>query len=120
MDKALVSVIIRAFDAAANIRQTLNSALAQTYQDIEEIVHTDPSSFLGPGIYGTFIGVLLNLVTDSGGKPLVREVLPLPTEKKGKAPNVDCKKKRKRPSILDRTLENIEPRRWSAGLDDGD
>lgn len=44
MDKALVSVIIPAFEAAATIRQTLNSVLAQTYREFEVIVVDDGSS----------------------------------------------------------------------------
>lgn len=44
MDKALVSVIIPAFDAAEHIRQTLDSVLAQTYPKIEVIVVDDGSS----------------------------------------------------------------------------
>jgi glycosyltransferase involved in cell wall biosynthesis len=44
LDKALVSVIIPAFNAAESIRQTLDSVLAQTYQKIEVIVVDDGSS----------------------------------------------------------------------------
>ena len=55
LDKALVSVIIPAFDAAANIRQTLNSVLAQTYQKIEVIVVDDCSSDATSAIVEEFV-----------------------------------------------------------------
>jgi len=55
LDKALVSVIIPAFNAAANIRQTLNSVLAQTYQEFEVIVVDDGSSDATSAIVEEFV-----------------------------------------------------------------
>ena len=55
MDKAPVSVIVPAFDAAASIRQTLNSVLAQTYQEIEVIVVDDGSSDATSAIVEEFV-----------------------------------------------------------------
>ena len=55
MDKELVSVIIPAFNVAADIRQTLNSVLAQTYQAIEVIVVDDGSSDATAAIVEEFV-----------------------------------------------------------------
>lgn len=55
MDKALVSVIIPAFNAAANIRLTLNSVLAQTYREFEVIVVDDGSSDATSAILEEFV-----------------------------------------------------------------
>ena len=55
MDKALVSVIIPAFNAAADIRQALDSVLAQTYKAIEVIVVDDGSSDSTSAIVEEFV-----------------------------------------------------------------
>ena len=55
MNGRLVSVIIPAFNAAAHIRQTLNSVLAQTYQAIEVIVVDDGSSDATSAIVEEFV-----------------------------------------------------------------
>jgi glycosyltransferase involved in cell wall biosynthesis len=51
----LVSVIIPAFNAAKYIRQTLNSALTQTYQELEVIVVDDGSSDATASIVEEFV-----------------------------------------------------------------
>jgi glycosyltransferase involved in cell wall biosynthesis len=55
LNKALVSVIVPAFNAATNIRQTLNSVLAQTYQEVEVIVVDDGSSDATSAIVEEFV-----------------------------------------------------------------
>ena len=55
MDKELVSVIIPAFNAAAHVRRTLNSILAQTYQEFEVIVVDDGSSDATSAIVEEFV-----------------------------------------------------------------
>ena len=55
MDRALVSVIIPALDAASTIRQTLDSVLTQTYQEIEVIVVDDGSSDATNAIVEEFV-----------------------------------------------------------------
>ena len=50
-----MSVIVPAFDAAAYIRQTLNSVLAQTYQEIEVIVVDDGSTDATSAIVKEFV-----------------------------------------------------------------
>lgn len=50
-----MSVIIPAFNAAATIRQTLNSVLSQTYEEIEVIVVDDGSSDATNTIIGEFV-----------------------------------------------------------------
>jgi len=46
-------------------------------------------------------------------------VLPLMPEENGKGPNLESKKKRKRPFISNWIFENIEQRRWCAALEAG-
>src|SRR6516164_8521621 len=55
MDKSLVSVVIPAFNAATNIRQTLKSVLAQTYQEFEVIVVDDGSSDATSAVVEKFV-----------------------------------------------------------------
>jgi glycosyltransferase involved in cell wall biosynthesis len=55
LEQALVSVIVPAFNAAAYIRQALNSVLAQTYREIEVIVVDDGSSDSTANIVEEFV-----------------------------------------------------------------
>ena len=55
MNRPLVSVVIPAFNVATNIRQTLNSVLAQTHQEIEVIVVDDGSSDTTSAVVEEFV-----------------------------------------------------------------
>jgi glycosyltransferase involved in cell wall biosynthesis len=55
LDRALVSVIIPAFNASAKIRDSMKSVLAQTYQEIEVIIVDDGSSDATSAIVEEFI-----------------------------------------------------------------
>jgi glycosyltransferase involved in cell wall biosynthesis len=83
-------------------------------------LRADPALLLTTGVYRRSIGSLLNAVMDSLGKYSAREVAPLLPEKRGKGPRMDPKKNGKRPFISNRIFENIERRRWSAALTEGD
>jgi len=69
LDKPLVSVIIPAFNAEADIRQTLNSVLAQTYPAIEVIVVDDGSADATSAIVDEYVSrdARFQLVRQSNG-----------------------------------------------------
>lgn len=96
-ERALVSVIIPAFNAAAHIRQTLNSVRAQTYQGIEVIVVDDGSSDATSAIVEEFVtrDVRFQLIRQSNAGV-------------GAAWNTAIRK-----------AAGIEHKRWSAALHDG-
>jgi glycosyltransferase involved in cell wall biosynthesis len=87
---------------------------------LKEAVRADPALLLTTGVYRRSIGSLLKATMDSRGKYSAREVPPVLPEKKGKSPSVESKKNGKRPFISNRIFENIERRRWSAALAEGD
>ena len=87
---------------------------------LKKAICADPALLLTTGVYRRSIGSLLNPVMDSLGKCSARVVAPLLPEKRGKGRSMDFKKNGKRPFISNRIFENIERRRWSAALTEGD
>jgi len=87
---------------------------------LKEAVRADPALLLTTGVYRTFIGSLLNAIMGSRGKCSARELPSLLLEKEGKGPGMDSKKTGKRPFISNRIFNNIQRRRWSAALAEGD
>jgi glycosyltransferase involved in cell wall biosynthesis len=87
---------------------------------LKEAVRADPALLLTTGVYRKSIGSLLNAITDSRRIYSAREEPSLLPERKGKGPVMDSKKNGKRPFISNRIFENIERRRWSAVLAEGD
>ena len=87
---------------------------------LKKAVRADPALLLTTGVYRRSIGSLLNAVMDSLGKYSAGEVAPFLPEKRGKGPSMDFKKNGKRPFISNRIFENIERRRWSVALTEGD
>jgi glycosyltransferase involved in cell wall biosynthesis len=87
---------------------------------LKEAVSADPALLLTTGVYRTSIRSLLNGIMNSRGKNSARELPPLLPEEKGKGPGMDSEKNGKRPFISNRIFENIERRRWSAALAEGD
>ena len=90
------------------------------FRYLKEAVRADPALLLTTGVYRRSIGRLLKAIMDSRGKYFVREVPPMLPEKKSKSPSMESKKNWKRPFISNRIFENIERRRWSAALAEGD
>jgi glycosyltransferase involved in cell wall biosynthesis len=87
---------------------------------LKEAVHADPALLLTTGVYRRSIGSLLNAIADSRRNYSAREEPSLLPERKRKGPGMDSKKNGKRPFISNRIFENIERRRWSAVLTEGD
>jgi hypothetical protein len=87
---------------------------------LKKAVRADPALLLTTGVYRRSIGSLLNAITDSRRNYSAREEPSLLPERKGKGTSTDSKKNGKRPFISNRIFENIERRRWSAALTEGD
>jgi glycosyltransferase involved in cell wall biosynthesis len=87
---------------------------------LKEAVRADPALLLTTGVYRRSIGSLLKAIMDWLGKYSAGEAPPVLPEKKRKSPCMESKKNGKRPFISNRIFENIERRRWSAALAEGD
>jgi glycosyltransferase involved in cell wall biosynthesis len=85
---------------------------------LKEAVSANPVLLLKAGIYWKFMVSVFNIITGSTGIYLAESARPSP-EKMGKEVNLDYKKRRKRPFILNVLFRHIEHTRWSAALDDG-
>lgn len=70
-ERALVSIIIPAYNAEATLEETVKSALSSTYDPIEVIVVDDGSTDQTPGIAEAFVSVdrRVRLVRRSNGGP---------------------------------------------------
>ena len=86
---------------------------------LKEAVRSDPALLLTTDVYRILIRAFLKVIMDPGGERLASKVLPLMPDENGKGPNLESKKKRKRPFISNWIFENIEQRRWSAALENG-
>ena len=74
-DKALVSVIIPAYNAQQYITRTVNSVLAQTYENMQIIVVDDGSTDDTPGICDRYAGKHENITAvhrENGGPSAAR------------------------------------------------
>jgi glycosyltransferase involved in cell wall biosynthesis len=87
---------------------------------LKEAVCADPALLLTTGVYRKSIRSLLNVIGDSYGKRPARKVQSMSAEKNWTEQSMESKKIGKLPFISDRIFENIERRRWSAALGEGD
>jgi glycosyltransferase involved in cell wall biosynthesis len=86
---------------------------------LKKAVRSDPALLLTTGVHRIFIRAFLKVITDSGGKHLAREVLPLMPYQNRKRPDLESRRKGERPFISNLIFENIERRRWSVALESG-
>jgi glycosyltransferase involved in cell wall biosynthesis len=68
MKEPLVSIIVTSYNYESFIRDAINSALSQTYPDIEVIVVDDGSSDASPGIIKAYEGKIKYVLKENGGQ----------------------------------------------------